>query len=66
MHTKALEAIIRNYSILLSALIEIQNSDKDDHALIAGGFPQSFEKYSTYYGLKLSHFIFSATEQLST
>ena len=61
VRTKALEAIIKSYKILIPALIEIQSSGKDEYALKAGGFVQSLDKYSTYYGLKLSHLIFSAT-----
>ena len=57
VRTKALEAIIKNDSILIAALIKIQNRSKDKDHLKAGGFLQSLEKYSTSYGLKLSRLI---------
>ena len=57
VRTKALEAIIKNYSILIAALIKIQNRSKDKAHLKAGGFLQSLEKYSISYGLKLSRLI---------
>ena len=60
--TKALDAIIKNYKPLIPALLEIHNTGRDEYALKAGGFLQSLDKYSTYFGLKLAHCIFSATE----
>ena len=66
VRTKALDAIIKNYKLLIPALLEIHNTGRDEYALKAGGFLQSLDKYSTYFGLKLAHCIFSATEQLSS
>ena len=63
---KSTKAIIKNYKILIPALIEIHNSGRDEYAMKAGGFLQILDNYSTYFGLKLSHLIFSATEQLSS
>ena len=47
-------------------MLDVQNSGKDEYAMKAAGFLQSLDKFSTYYGLKLSHLAFSATEQFST
>ena len=38
---------------------------EDEYALNAGGYLNTMEKFSAFFGLKLSHLIFSATEQLS-
>ena len=65
VRTKALEALVANYGVLKVALLEIHESGRDEYALKAGGYLSSMEKFSTYYGLKLAHLIFSATEQLS-
>ena len=53
-----------NYSLLQDALDEIQKG-KDGYAFKAAGYLNSLQKFSTYFGLKVSHLIFSATEQLS-
>ena len=60
VRTKALDAIIKNYKLLIPALLEIHNTGRDEYALKAGGFLQLLDKYSTYVGLKLAHCIFSA------
>ena len=65
VRTRALESLIKNYKVLTVAMIEIQNSGKDEYAMKAAGFLQSLDKFSTFYGLNLSYLIFSATEQLS-
>ena len=36
--TKALDAIIKNYTLLIPALLEIHNTGTDEYALKAGGF----------------------------
>lgn len=46
-------------------MIEIHDSGRDEYALNAGGYLNTMENFSTYFGLKLSHLIFSTTQQLS-
>ena len=36
VHTRAEEAILSNYEVLLKLLIEVQNSGRDEHAMKAG------------------------------
>ena len=55
VRTGALEAIIENYSVLLETMLNVQNSGKDEYTMKAAGFLQPLDKFSTYYGLKLSH-----------
>ena len=64
MRTRAIEAVLANYQLLLDALEEIQQG-KDEYALKANGFLHSILKFSTFFGLKVSQLIFSAIEQLS-
>ena len=45
--------------------LEIIKEGKDEYALKAIGYLNSMDKFSTYFGLKLSKLVFSATEQLS-
>lgn len=50
--------------LLIDALKVIQQG-KDEYAMKANGLLNSMLKFSTYFGLKVSHLIFSASEQLS-
>ncbi len=65
VRTRALEAVLSNYTVLTAALIEIHEGGRDVYALKAGGYLTAMDKFSTYFGLKLSYLFFSATEQLS-
>ena len=49
---------------MLDALKVIQQG-KDEYAMKANGLLNSMLKFSTHFGLKVSHLIFSASEQLS-
>ena len=64
VRTRAIEAVLANYQLLLDALEVIQQG-RDEYAMKAHGFLNSMLKFSTYFGLKISHLSFSATEQLS-
>ena len=57
--TSATQSVITNYEVLCDTLCEINEGGRDKYAIKAGGI---LEKFTTYYGLKLSHLI---TEQLS-
>jgi len=48
----------------LEALENIQQGS-DEYATKATGFINSMEKFSTYFGIKVSYLVFSAIEQLS-
>ena len=62
--TAAIEAILKDYEVLLETL-EVHANTRDEYGLKAGGLLQSLEKFSTLFGLRLSHRLFSAAEQLS-
>ena len=63
--TASIDAIIKDYDLLLEVLEEIHATTKDEYGLKAGGLLHSLEKFNTLFGLKLSHLIFSAAEQVS-
>ena len=65
VRTGAINAVIVNYSTLCRALDEISTTGRDEYAMKASGFLQQMEKFSTFYGLKLGHLVFSVTECLS-
>ena len=64
MRTASFDSVIKNYTILLNTLEEI-NEGNDMHATRAGGLLSLMKKFSTFFGLKLSFLLFSASEQLS-
>ena len=64
VRSAAIDSVLKNYSVLKSALSEIHEG-RDEYALKAGGFLAAMEKFSTFFGLHLSYLIFSSTEQLS-
>ena len=65
VRTRSLGAIASNYAVLTIALLEIHEGGRDEYALKAGGYLATMDKFSTYFGIKLSYLLFSATEQLS-
>ena len=46
--------------------LEIVQQTKDEYGMKARGYLDAMDRFKTYFGLKLSFLIFSATEQLST
>ena len=63
VRTAAIESILTNYNVLCDALAVINNDGRDEYAAKAGGFLNQLEKFYTYFGLKLSHLLFSITLQ---
>lgn len=59
-----MQAIVRNYETLRSTM-EVSSHGTDDCSRRAGGVLAVMDRFSTYFGLKLSLFIFSMIEQLS-
>ena len=50
---------------ITKALVEIHEGGRDEYALKAGGYLTTMDNFGTFFGLKLSYLLFSATEQLS-
>ena len=65
MRTAAIDSVLRNYPALLEALDNISNESHDDYGRRANGILTQLERFDTFFGLKLSHLVFSATEQTS-
>ena len=65
VRTAAISAVLTNYSVLCAALEEINIETHDEYGMKAGGYLAQMENFSTYFGLKLSHLVFSGAEQLS-
>ena len=63
--TASIDAVIKDYDLLLEILEEIHATTKDEYGLKANGLLNSLEKFNTLFGLKLSYVIFGAAEQVS-
>ena len=55
VRTRVLGAIASNYAVLTTALLEIHEGGRDEYALKAGGYLATMDKFSTYFGVKLSY-----------
>ena len=63
--TTALDAILKNYVLLIETLEEIHATTHDEYRLKTGGCLNSLEKFNTQFGLRVAHTLFGATEQVS-
>ena len=65
VRTGSIDAILKNYTVLHEELIRIGEHSLGEPSRKALGYIALMEKFTTYFGLKLSHLVFGATEQLS-
>ena len=65
MRTGALDAVIKNYAVICTELEQIGRGYYGEPSRKVSGLLALMEKFTTFFGLKLSHLVFSATEQLS-
>ena len=63
--TTAIEAVLKDHSILMDAMEEINHSTHDEYGLKAKGILTAMEKFDTPFGLKLGYFLFGAAEEVS-
>ena len=60
-----INSVLTNYEVLCDALCKLNEEGRNEYAMMAGGILNAMEKFCTFFGLHLSHLVFSATEQLS-
>ena len=65
VRTAAIDAILKDYTVLMETLEEIHATTRDDYGLKASGFLHSLETFNTLFGLRLALSLFSAAEQVS-
>ena len=65
VRTGTLEAVIKNYAVIIAELEIIAMESYGEPSRKATGLLALMEKFTTFFGLKLSFLVFSATEQLS-
>ena len=63
--TVAIESVVENYEPLTQAMEEINRTSHDEYGAKVGRILAQLHTFDTYFGFKLSHLVFSATEQLS-
>ena len=63
--TLGINAILKDYNVLLEVLEEIHMTTPDEYGTKASGLLHLLEKFNKLLGLKLSYLLFSAAERLS-
>ena len=63
--TAAIDAILKDYTVLIGTLEEVHATTHDEYGLKANGCLHSLEKFGTFFGLRLAHILFGATEEVS-
>ena len=61
----AIEAVLKDYAILMETVDEINLSTHDEYRMKAGGILASMQRFQTYFGLQLAYTLFDALESLS-
>ena len=65
MRTAAIETVVENYEPLTQDMEEINRNSHDEYGAMQEEILVQLHTFGTYFGFKLSHLVFSATEQLS-
>lgn len=63
--TSAIDAVLKDYSILMETMGEISATTRDDYRLKAGGILAALEKFLTHFGLRLGFLLFATAEEVS-
>ena len=65
VQTSSIDAILKNYNVVCEKLSQIAAESSPETSMKAAGLLSIMEKFEAYFGLKLSHLVFGASEQLS-
>ena len=60
-----MDAVQRNYAVIVEAIQEIFDVSHDDSGRKATGLLSQLEKFDTFFGLKFAFLVFSGTEHTS-
>ena len=63
--TVAIDAVLKDYTILIETMDEVNQTTHDDNGLKARGVLLALEKFDTYFWLKFGHLIFGVSEEVS-
>ena len=61
--TIAIEAVLKDYAILIDVMEEINRTTHDDNGLKARGVLVALEKFETLFWLKFGYLVFGAAEK---
>ena len=65
VRAEAIDAVIKQYTIIIETLDEVHSTTKDEYGLKAGGIVTAVEKFVMFFGLQLGHLLFGAVENTS-
>ena len=60
-----MEAVIKQYSVLMETMEEVHRTTRDEYGLKAAGVLAVLEKFEIFFGLRLGHLLFGAAEETS-
>ena len=65
VRTEAIDAVIKQYALIMETMEDVNLTTHDEYGLKAGGILATLEKFDCLFGLKLGHLLFSAAESTS-
>ena len=65
VRAEAIDAVIKQYTIIIETLDEVHSTTKDEYGLKASGIVTALEKFDMFFGLQLGHLLFRAAENTS-
>lgn len=63
--TAAIDAVLKDYAVLMDTMEEVHSTTKDDNGLKAQGVLVALEKFDTFFWLKFAHLVFGSAEEVS-
>ncbi len=57
VRTDAIEAVIKQYPVIMETMDEVNRTTHDEYGFGAGGVLTTLEKFETLFGLKLSYLL---------
>ena len=65
VRTEALDAVLKQYKVIIETMEEVHSTTHDEYGLKAGGIVTALEKFDTLFGLQLGHLLFGCAENTS-
>ena len=61
----ALHSVLDQYQLVIEVMEEVNKTTRGEYGWKAGGVLATLDKFSTFFGLRLGHFLFSPSEEIS-
>ena len=65
VRTGGIDAIDKDYAVVMDTMEELNRTTRDEHGLKASGVHAALQKFETLFGLKLGHLLFGPAEEVS-